>query len=216
MMMIGAFVDGSCSEEEEEVVDENPDNNSRTATTSSTISSRSSSITTTAAADTPTNNTNKTEDDEDEDEDDDDNPRVGAWRGLLEAIHTEVVGLRSELTRTHGFLFAENNLLRTRQAERERLLGELRAQDERRLHARMEVLELQVSQVLDQQGAVLDALKVFTIAFEIGRGPPPRPPPPPPYPPPPRACPPPVSPSLSSSSAAPGLFVQGGSTVWHI
>ena len=212
MMMIGAFVDGSCSEEEEEVVDENPDNNSRTATTSSTISSRSSSITTTAAADTPTNNTDKTEDDED----DDDNPRVGAWRGLLEAIHTEVVGLRSELTRTHGFLFAENNLLRTRQAERERLLGELRAQDERRLHARMEVLELQVSQVLDQQGAVLDALKVFTIAFEIGRGPPPRPPPPPPYPPPPRACPPPVSPSLSSSSAAPGLFVQGGSTVWHI
>jgi hypothetical protein len=72
--------------------------------------------------------------------------------------------------RHSDYLISENTLLRRRQQERQQLLMELNHQQDAALSAALDTIALQQRQLLEQQSAILRALKVFTVAFEVGGG----------------------------------------------
>ena len=72
-----------------------------------------------------------------------------------------------EMHRAHQYLYTENSVLRARQDERQQLLNEITLQQRDALGARLDVIDAQQRQLLQQQDALLRALKLFSVSFEI-------------------------------------------------
>lgn len=92
-------------------------------------------------------------------------------RRELRAIHESVLELQRMLRdsdHTRNYMVAENNMLRRRQEERQALMAQIKQEQDAHVGHALQVLALQQQQLMDQQRALLSALKVFSVAFEIG------------------------------------------------
>lgn len=86
---------------------------------------------------------------------------------LARELHAQLRAVLDGQRRTE-FLTVENNLLRTRQQERQSLLAEITEQQHVAWGRSIETVLAQQHQIVAQQHALLRALKVFTVAFEVG------------------------------------------------
>jgi hypothetical protein len=71
-----------------------------------------------------------------------------------------------EVSRSNQYLVSENNLLRTRQEERQRLMHELQQQHRLAMASRTAAIESLLQTLLMQQQDVLKALSQFAISFD--------------------------------------------------
>ena len=86
---------------------------------------------------------------------------------LARELHAQLRAVLDGQRRTE-FLTVENNLLRTRQQERQSLLAEITEQQHVAWGRSIETVLAQQHQIVAQQHALLRALKVYTVAFEVG------------------------------------------------
>lgn len=89
---------------------------------------------------------------------------------LTREMHAYVMHTLAESQRRTEFLIAENNLLRSRQEERQRLAAEFAHQQQQMGAQGIETVITQQQQLLMQQHAILRSLKAFAVSFEIGGG----------------------------------------------
>ena len=89
---------------------------------------------------------------------------------LTREMHEYVMHTLAESQRRTEFLIAENNLLRSRQEDRQRLATEFAHQQQQMGARGIETVITQQQQLLMQQHAILRSLKAFAVSFEIGGG----------------------------------------------
>ena len=71
-----------------------------------------------------------------------------------------------EVSRSNQYLFNENNLLRTRQEERQHLVHELKQQHQIALTMQTTTIQNQLQALINQQHEIITALSKFAVSFD--------------------------------------------------
>jgi hypothetical protein len=90
---------------------------------------------------------------------------VGQTEAAHNAVH--ITHQIRDTQRTTQFLVSENSLLRTRQSERQRLALDLYVQHQLGQAASIRAMSAQIDGVLKQQAALIDAMRVFSVSFDL-------------------------------------------------